>query len=95
MADGKKDFVIPQKVATTVSVHAGGIGNIVAIPLQPANHGILSYKQRTKEGTTTRDIGAIIADFVGAPCWRADVEAVSSLAVVGLPGGIRSLENKV
>ena len=94
MADGKKNFVIRQKVATTVSVHAGGVKH--CNQFSPTSESWDTQLQTTtKEGTTTRDIGAIIADFVGAPCWRADVKAVSSVAVVGLPGGIRSLEKQV
>ena len=41
MADGEKYFVIGQKIASTIRIDSGGIGNVVTVCLQPANHRIL------------------------------------------------------
>ena len=67
MADGEKHLVVGQQVPSTVSVDSGGVGDIVAVCLQPPNHWILRAEQPIiRRFAGASDKGAVVADFISA-----------------------------
>src|SRR5207237_376198 len=67
----------------------------VAVPLEPAHHRVLVLEEERGRRVPAGRERPVVADLVGAVRRRADVEAVASVLVVRLPGGVRGLEEEV
>ncbi len=99
VARGHKDLVIQDQVPAPIGVEVCGVGNIVAVALQETEHGIFRVKEPIFSGRIAGREGPVVADFVSVgsivDARAAIVEAVPAIAVVGLPGGVRCLEENV
>ncbi len=91
-------LVLEDLIAAAVGVDTGEVADVVAVALQPADHRVLGVERRVLGGRAADGEGTVVADLV-RPAGRdprpALVEAVAAVAVVGLPGRVRGLEEQV
>ena len=93
VAVGHPDAVLLDATAIAVGVHAGVVGHVVAVGLQPADHRVLAVEDPGLGLRYPRAEGAVVADLVRpAHATIPQVEAVAAVVVVGMPGGVRGLE---
>ena len=71
------------------------VADVVAVGLQPAHHRVLGVEDAILGRVAARGERPVVAHLVGAAGGRAGVEAVAAVGVVGLPGGVRGLEQQV
>ena len=81
--------------AEAVAVDVREVRDVVAVALQPAHHRVLGVEDPVLGGVLARGERPVVADLVGPPRRRARVEAVAAVSVIGLPGGVRGLEEEI
>ena len=87
--------VLEQLGAASVGVDPRCVADVVAVGLQPADHGVLGVEDPVLVGVSPRGEGPVVADLVGAPIGSAGVETVAAVLVVRLPGRVRGLEEEL
>ncbi|CAM3205194.1 hypothetical protein ARUL111621_08960 [Arthrobacter ulcerisalmonis] len=88
--------MVEQQPAAAVRVQAADVADVVAVLLHEPDHGI--FVAEVEIAALRRAAGdhwPVVADLVGAAVRGALVEVRAAVRVVGLPGGIRCLENDV
>ncbi len=78
-----------------VAVDAREVGDVVTVALEPPDHRVLGVEHPVLGPGATRGERPVVAHLVGAAGGRAGVEGVAAVLVVGLPGGVRGLEEHV
>ena len=87
--------MLEQQRTKAVAVDPGDVADVIAIGLQPANHGVLRIEDPILPAIDGPCVERpVVADLVGAANWLAFIQAVAAEVVVGLPGRVRCLEQQ-
>src|SRR5437762_2061220 len=82
-----------------VPVHVGGVTDIQPVGFEPPHHRVLRVEDSVVLFVAaSRNKWPVVTDLVrasGVRTGRARVEAVTPVRVVGLPGGVRRLEQQI
>ena len=105
MTDREQGFVLGWGDGRCIPghVHIGDIADVVTVSFQPADHRILCIEDpvlcNTTAGTTVARGERPVVTHLGRMASRvgsiAYIEAVATIAIVGLPSGIRGLEHDI
>src|ERR1051325_2929627 len=97
-------MAVTNLVTTTCTVNSGGVANIVAISLQPADNRALCIEYPTVFSLNCTGVKRTVITDLKSPLTSKRIASfaieaftviVISIIIVGLPGGIGSLEQQV
>jgi hypothetical protein len=97
VAGGDEDLLVEQLVAAALAVDVGGVGDVVAVALEPADERVLGVPEGVAVAVDQER--PVVRHLVGPPGGRGGpvrpVEAGAAPPVVGVHGGVGGLQHDV